>query len=474
MRIASIFAGLLVASMLLNACYKDKGNYSYEKVDAPAIASLDTVYKAIVGDSLIIDPGVSISNSANLSLQWRIGGPDLKQDLVFEGKVLRTIFGLDAKRYSGRLIVTNNDNGMKYFRNFFIDGITDFSVGATVLSIEEGHPQLSFVKNDGTIRARVYEAINGEPLPANPICLIGAIKENLVPRVVRRYWVISNDGKEGGVEIDPNNFKKLKSLAANYFDPPATLSPSYFTDNPSGTIHGIVDGKFVWGYDLTWDQAPIYGMFGVPLEGDYELSPHLISNYATGTFYIGYDVKKKSFLRINLYGTPVYFGTSYETITTTNAFDPKNTGLDLIHLAQVNNQNCYAFGRDAAGVLYELRFTVNFTGPFTFTPGYKKQFKQPELITAKTKWVNTNSGIFFFSSGSKIYRYNPDNETFQALSADFAGKDVTMIKLIDQNTLVAGTEGKLLYLDVRTGVNGTVIKTVEGIPGTPMDLYQRN
>lgn len=474
MRLFKITTGALFVTMLFNACYKDKGNYSYDPPEAPVIASLDSVYSAIVGDSLIIDPGVDIGNKANLTMEWRVGGPDVPREVVYTGNVLRTIFSLGANRYYGRLTITNNDNGMKYFRNFFIDGKTDFSVGATVLSMEGSHPQLSFVKNDGTVRARVYEAINGEPLPANPIRLLGTIKENLVPRVVRRYWVISNDGKDGGVEINPNTFKKVKTLANNYFDPPSSLTPGNLVDNPSGTTHGVIDGKFVWGFDQTWDQAPIYGMFGNPLEGDYKMSPHFVSNYATGTFYIGYDVNKKAFIRINLYGTPVYFGTTYDVINTTNSFDPKNTGLDLIYLTQVNNNNCYAMGKDASGALYELRFTVNFTGPFTFTTGYKKLFKQPELITASTKWQHTNSGIFFFNSGSKVYRYNPENDTFQALSADFGSQEVTMIKLVDQNTLVAGVEGKLMYLDVRTGVNGTVLKTVEGIPGKPMDLYQRN
>lgn len=473
MRRSMLFTGLVATICTISACYKDKGNYTYNKPEAPAI-HLDTLYPATVGDSLIIDPKVTISNGNHLSLEWKIGGPDLTTDSVYEGAQLRMLFNLGATRYYARLTVSNDDNGMKYFQDFYIDGKTDFSTGTTVLSDENGVTQLSFIKADGSLKPRLYEALNGEPLPANPKRLLGLIKENLTPRTVSSYWVITGDTTKGGIQINSNTLKKVKTLADNYFDPPKILHAGNLEDNTSGCIQGVIDGKFVWGYDQTWDQAPIYGMFGNPLDGDYNMSPLFISNNASGIFYIGYDVDKKSFLRINLYGTPVYFGTTYDVIDTANAFDPKNTGLDLIHLKQVNSNYCYAFGKDATGTLYELRFTVNFNGPFNITTNYKRQFKQPSLITANTKWQSTDDGIFYFSSGSKVYRYNPENESFQTLSADFGGQEVSMLKLTDQNTLVAGIPGKLLYLNIKTGASGDVLKTVEGIPGTPVDIYQRN
>ncbi|BAV05120.1 PKD-like family protein [Filimonas lacunae] len=469
-----ILTFLLLAAFITSSCYKDKGNYTYSKPEAPAINNLDTLYYAVVGDSLVIDPKVTIGNAAHLSLEWKIGGPDLESDLVYTGDQLRIIFSLGATHYDGHLTITNNDNGMKYFKDFSIQGRTDFSTGTTVLSKENGITQLSFIKNDGSIRPRIYEALNGAALPNNPTRLLGLIKENIVPRAVTSYWIITNDGVNGGVQVDANNLKKIKTLANNYFDPPSSLTVNNLEDNTSGTLQGVIDGKFVWGYDLTWNQAPIYGMFGVPLEGDYQLSPWFIYNNAATPFYIGYDVNTKSFLRINLYGTPVFFGTNYESIDTAGAFDPKNVGLDLIHMKQINNNYCYAFGKDASGTLYELRFVVNFNGPFTFTTNYKRAFKQPELITANTKWQSTDDRIFYFSSGTKVYRYNPESQTIQPLAADFGSKEVSMLKLLNQNTLVAGIDNKLLYLDIQTGSSGNIIKTIEGIPGTPIDIYQRD
>jgi hypothetical protein len=40
----------------------------------------------------------------------------------------------------------------------------------------------------------------------------------------------------------------------------------------------------------------------------------------------------------------------------------------------------------------------------------------------------------------------------------------------NDNTLIAGVEGSLYFLDVSTGVFGNVIKKIDGIPGDPVDV----
>jgi hypothetical protein len=142
-------------------------------------------------------------------------------------------------------------------------------------------------------------------------------------------------------------------------------------------------------------------------------------------------------------------------------------------MMQVNKGNCFLFGKSSDGTLYELKFKVSFTGPFTVDAISKRAFVQPSLITANTKWQATDDEMFYFNSGSKVYRYNPTNQELKPLTADFAGKDVTMIKLIDQNTLVAGVDGSLYYLNISTGANGSVLKKVDGIPGSPVDMAVR-
>jgi hypothetical protein len=48
-----------------------------------------------------------------------------------------------------------------------------------------------------------------------------------------------------------------------------------------------------------------------------------------------------------------------------------------------------------------------------------------------------------------------------------------MIKLKDQNTLVAGVDGSIYYLDISTGNIGTKIKEIHGLPGKVIDIAFR-
>jgi len=90
-------------------------------------------------------------------------------------------------------------------------------------------------------------------------------------------------------------------------------------------------------------------------------------------------------------------------------------------------------------------------------------------------WQSTPNEILYFTNGATIYRYNPTNQQVVALNASLGGKNVTMIKVSDDgNTLYAGVDGSLFYLDISTGNNGNLIKRIDGLPGTVIDMTIRN
>ena len=143
-------------------------------------------------------------------------------------------------------------------------------------------------------------------------------------------------------------------------------------------------------------------------------------------------------------------------------------------MEQINNNSCYAFGKAANDSIYRLKFGVNFIGVTQFAPMEKKAFPRQDLLNANTKWASSPTEIFYFTAGAHIYRYNPLNEEVKVLTTDFGGKEVTMVKSLDNgNTLIAGVDGSLYLLDVSTGKFGDIIKKIDGIPGTPVDAVIR-
>lgn len=469
-----ICTGIIVAGLLIAAgCYKDKGNYTYNVPEEPKVTNLDTVYDVFVGDSLIIKPDVNMSNKANLRYEWKIVVPEQMTELAFKGPALRTVFGLSSSRYRGRFTIIDSSNGMKYFYEFMVQGKTDFYKGTTVLSKEGSTTQLSFIKPDGSVQPRIYSALHsGEELAGDPQQVIGMVHQYITPVGVSSYWIFGKTGENAGVQIDANTFKRIKYLKANFFDQPATAIPGQFECSNFGTLQGVVNGKLYVGTSQTWNQSPVYGMFGLPAEGNYSLFPQAAFN-SVAPYFLGYDINRKQFVAFTNFGSAAYIGDTYQ-VTSTAAFDPKSAGLDLIYFTQVNNSNCFAMGKDANGVLQELKFGAAFMGFVNLSPEYKRPFSQPSLITPTTKWAATPSEIFYFTSGATVYRYNPLNQEIKPLVTNFDGKNVSMIKVIENgNVLLAGTEGTLYHLDISTGKLGEVLKKIDGIPGAPVDATIR-
>jgi len=465
----------IALALLLGGCYKDKGHYDINMPTLPQVTNLEEEYEAVVGDSLIIEPVVEAAPGDEIELEWRIFAPEAPAgDYEFTGPALRIIFGLQANRYAARLTVHNTTNGMKYFHNFEIQGVTEFVRGTTVLSVEDGITRFSFIKPDSTVQARLYEAIHGKELPADPLQLL-YMHDEATGNLPLGYWIIT---RNGGVRLNVSNMQEdplyPNTLAANFFSAPDQLDVGLFQHFNRGVLMGVVNGKFYGGATTTWNQSVTYGMFGGYADGDYELAPSFImTTIGPNTSFIGFDRNRKQFLRFNLYGNPVFFGTQY-SVTNPQIFDPLNVGMDLVDMVQVNNAETFAYVADADGTIHELAFQVNFSGPFTFTPIHKRPFVRQELFGENTKLLAARNGVIYIAAGNKVYRYNPLNEEVRELDATFTAP-VTMIKLADnENTLVVGAGNSLYYLAIQTGRFGDLTGQINGIPGYPVDIAFRN
>jgi hypothetical protein len=466
---------LLTACGLLQlACYKDKGNYDYHLPVEPQVTNLDSVYQVFIGDTLTVKPAIITTDpNARFGYIWKIQIPKEFRDTSFTGNMLRMVFGLPPDVYAARLTIIDSSNGMKYFRDFKIDGRTAFSTGTLVLSLEGTTSQLSFVKPDSTVMPRIYQALHGVDLPGGPQQINAMIHQSITPLTVMNYWITCSETDDAGVQINANTLLKIKTLRYNFFDPPAVARPGYVESSPVGVLQGVINGKLYVGASQTYYGSDVYGMFGLGVDGDYQLYKRAAFN-SVMPYFLGYDVNRKQFVAFTNFGSAAYIGTSYQ-VTDTIAFDPKNTRLNLLHFQQINDNNCFAFGKAADGTLYEVKFGADFMGYVQLSPLYKRTFAQPALITATTQWAGTPSEIFYFTSGDKVYRYNPLNQEIKPLVTNFEGKAVSMIKVTDNgNTLIAGVDGAVYFLDISTGKFGDVLKKYNGIPGAPVDVVVRN
>jgi hypothetical protein len=456
------------------SCKKDLGNYNYSPPTEPIVVNLqDATINALVGDTLIIQPYISFKDAdpaKDLDFDWRIEIAEEARNVSYTGYPLKVVYNLAPGVRTAKLTVTDKRNGMKYFYPFKISGNTQFSKGLAVLSVQDGVTKLSFVKADTIgVLPDLYFALHHENLPNNPLQLFAKPKP-FQPGSVLDYWVICADNTKSGVIIDGSTMLKKKTFPEQFFSPPATLNPQYF-EASKGYATGVINDHLYISVITTAPFAEDWGKFSSPVAGNYELSKYF-SN--TDKFFFGYDKKRSAFVSFSAEGS--YLDTLYNVKG--NAFNPQRLGMkDLLFMKPVSGRN-YAFLKGTDDQVYELSFNVDmddYSNTRIITADSKRVFKGSSLINADTKWQRTYLDVFYFTSNDKIYRYNPINQDIRALNADFGGKKVTLLKLDDDdNKLIVGVDGALMFVDISVGVNGTIKRTVTGIPGTPVDEVSKN
>jgi hypothetical protein len=462
---------LIFLAVGLFSCKKDLGNYTYHAPGEPILTQFtDSTFNALVGDTLTLQPKISISGAdykTDLSYQWDILVDEDAREDTYTGYPLKIVYNLAPKLRQAKLTITDKRNGIKYFFPFKILGNTQFSVGTTVLSVDNGVTKLSFIKPDNSILPNLYKSLNGEDLAANPTQLF-AKPLAYQPGSVENYWLICQDQTKQSVVVDGNTMLRKNYFNDQFFIAPATINIGS-VEAANGTPTAEINGKLYLSVTQTAPFAPDFGKFSSPQSGDYTLSRFYTR---TPGYFFGFDATAQSFITFD--GGGNYMGNDYATDGT--AFNPKKIGTGNMLFMQAQPGQSYAYIKGTDGKIYELSFYIdmdNYDQRAIHVYG-KREFKGATLIKDDTKWQKSTVDIFYFTVNDKIYRYNPLNQDLRTLDANMNGKKVSMIKLsADGNTLTAGTDGSLYTLDVSVGKNGTVTKTINGIPGAPIDVVVR-
>lgn len=462
-------------------CKKDLGNYNYNPPVHPTVRDLDgNTFPAIEGDSLILNPPVDYPGGnvlKDLTFTWRIDIPETYSSEYYTGYPLRIIYNLPPQLRVVKLTVKVKSTGIEYYYNFRINGVTQFSLGTTILSVQNGVTKLSFVQPDNkTIQSDIYTTVNNEALPVNPIQLYAKeYPPQTGTKGVQQYWITSNDHATNGVIVDATTMLKVKDFTQQFFSSPAAITSANLQPDSrsyTGTTNGVINNKLYIGTSNTYFEADVYGKFGNAQPGNYTLSPYFTQ---TNSYFFGYDTTKNgAFVSFDAGGN--FNGSDYQVNGT--AFDPTGTGMHKLLFMKAVSGLSYAFLQNDQGTIYELSFMLNMDdyNNRAILPLQKRVFAGASLIQPDTKWQKSQVDIFYFTSNNAIYRYNPLNQQLKALNINLGGKKITMLKLSDDdNTLIAGVDGSIYFIDVSVGKDGSTLTkpTITGIPGTPVDMVSQ-
>lgn len=458
----------MAIALFFCACKKDLGNYKYNPPSEPIVVNFTNgTFNALVGDTLRLEPYIQFDGAdylKDLSYQWDIYVDEDARTDTYTGYPLAIVYKLPPKLRNAKLTVTDKRNGIKYFFPFKIQGNTQFSTGITVLSVDNGVTKLSFVKPDRSVLSNLYFSLMEENLPNNPVQLF-AKPLAYQAGTAEDYWVICQDPTKNSVIIDGNTMLRKRYFNEQFFVAPATITPQSF-EASMGVPTGVINNKLYLSITSTAPFAPDFGKFSNPQSGTYTLSQFFTR---TPGYFFGFDLATKAFVSFD--GGGNYMGADYTVKG--KGFNPLNTGMSDIVFMQAQPGQSYAYFRDTDGKIYEHSFYIDMDdySQRAIETYYKREFKGESYVKADTKWQKSAVDIFYFTSDDKIYRYNPLNQDLRTLDANMGGKKVSMIKLsADGNTLTAGVPGSLYTLDVSVGKNGVIVKQLDGIPGSPVDI----
>jgi hypothetical protein len=480
MKINKIFIILLFITIVYG-CKKDLGNYTYKTLPvADAVGIQDQTFPAIEGDSLIIRPYVVFTGGdplKDLTYTWEIDIPEKTTSETYTGFPLAIVYNLAPATRNAKLTITVKATGVKYFYTFNISGVTQFSSGRAVLSVQNGVTKLSFVEPNKTktVLSDLYYTLNELTLPANPVQLYAKpFPAYTGSSGIQQYWVMCNDPTKSSVLVDASTMLKVSDFSQQFLSPPAVITDGNLQVDPGGysaAANGVINNKLYVGITTTAPFAVDFGKYGNAQPGNYTMSPFFTQ---TTNFYFGFDPTAGAFISFDAGGN--YNGSDYQV--NGNAFDPTATGMHNLLFMKAESGTSYAFMKGDDGTVYEYSFTLNMDdySNRALLPIYKRVFAGAAFLQPDSKWQKSQVDEFYFSSNDKIYSYNPINQKITLLNANFGGAKITMLQLSgDGNTLTAGVDGIIYFLDVSVGASGSIMtdQTITGIPGTPVDMVSQ-
>jgi len=528
-----VFSYIMLPALIVLAfysCSKDLGNYDYSDANVITITTdMANVNPAVVinNDSVVVKQNDSLKlnilisqtkPSNDLAYEWmiiqsssQIGNPP--QYVVGNTSQLRTKITLTPNLYKLVLKVTDKTTGVSFnkFYSLNVDTSPWGGEGWVILQDQpaDGGCDISVITTrDGVVQGNIYSNVyslanNGNKLP------VGTYKVNVINYATAlRIQKVSFFYPNGGLQVRSTDFAD-SSTHDSWF----LVTPPSFNFQLNGQVNG---GNYEYQINnnqlyyrrvnaLTLPTAPI--RFGAPVQGTWTLSPFVMNNTTSESYFTLYDQANKCFLVFNaetnllnpnLPDIPnkhiaAYAGAAAALNPTTGSgFDLNNIGRNLVYtenslpLGAGTVYNCIF--RNNAGdstFLYQVPWALAYANNFTTGRFYLSNTNLPGINSATMfacPTFLTMPGKFYYVNGNTIRTCSVANLAASTSAVGYtfpAGTIVKTMKVFKSGyTAVPSTESKVLVVATDETASGGGHKvyffniTATGdINATPANVY---
>ncbi|MDL2319775.1 hypothetical protein LJC45_01435 [Alistipes sp. OttesenSCG-928-B03] len=458
---------MILAPLFLTGCMEDKGTYDYLPVNKVTISRLDNEQGEAIGNITVatmsilkLTPVMSESvpgTGDEYRYRWYIyqkGVSNSKEMTISEERDLEWAVATSPGKYEVRYVVTNAKTEVSSYYSFEMTVVKDNVGTLMIASNVDGKANLTVMKPDGTWVSDIYEKANGYAAGSNAVVVVNA--RQFQSEAVNNSIILCDDG-EGGAFFNNESFEMRSAYRDIFYEAPQVIKPqgffrgfvAYGTGDQLELL--INDGKI--HYRLATKVAS-GAKFSPAFEGDYYMHPCGSAGWGTNLFY---DNKNYRFwvvsanisevyeeYRIKLQSAYLYGRYAYDA-NRIAAFNPDDVGLKMIYFSVplINWEDIgYAIMCDPAdpSKLYRLSFfggglqepTSSFGSNYWYSFWKRPIEAQTEIASAKSFTMARNNPYIYYSSGSRIYMYNAENDNNRMI--------------LDVATILPGNQVDLVYI----------------------------
>lgn len=438
-------------SVLLTACYKDKGNYDYDESIADITVKLDQTYgirKADTEMTYTIKPEIKTADGDKSYLRYtwvmntQAANASKNDTIGHDESVTLTMDPNDAKfayKYYIKLYVDNELTGARTMVPTTLEVTKPYSKAWAVLYEKDGHAELGtveYVGSDVMITPNAYSQDAGKELTGKPVSL--AVAQHELASYMEYYWAYTADSQfyinttnedESGLVNQADKFKLMATWRALLS--PQQVDDADLTDFQTGGCSNC--GLVMVSKGHAFNQCLYSPVFfemkpDEQLVGDYEISKIAAGPHTA----VGYDKVGHRFVHLALQSSDTWMGYNVSGIQTAapicripykngldsrdpNRIDPSENVISIINgyhydmnpPAIWQRYQCYAYALAPGNMshVYILRYYALTHTDVACLP-YDYEFSTPEGINENTPMTSgpTFNNIIFYASGNKVYR----------------------------------------------------------------------
>lgn len=522
----------VILGLLLTACSKDKGNYTYTEVNTIRISTdMDYVDHSvfITADSIELQQNDSLhvklkveqseGKQAALSYRWYVtqfeqSGINPTVYLLDSTEQLHTKIALNANLYKLIAKITDKETGLSFTKSFSMNVATAEWGGEGWLVLQEGGQgaDLSVITTrDGAAHGKVfpdvYSSMNGHKLP------IGTFKVNIINYAnAIRAQKVSIFYPLGGLQLRSSDFADSSRSDSWFLGASEQMNMQYngsAGSSGAGYEYLMVNNQLAYRQFANAAHVANPPLFFPPYEG-LSVAPFVINSATSDNIATLYERNNRSFFVFNASTSAVTNIANYAApIANLNpisgqGFDLKNMGDNLIYAENTQPINTASsiywncFFRDDAGMkTYLVQFPRALTYLNNFTTG---RFQLTEAncpgINSATLFANPTvlpmpNGVFYYVNDNKVYTCKVDILATSKAQVNLnfpAGTIIKAMKVLNSGYTIANItslgvpEGKVLVIATDETASGNGHKVyffnidsqtgqIKGSPENPADVY---